>query len=45
LGKFDTKADEGIFLGYSLHSHAYRAYNKIIMLVEESVGIAFDETK
>ena len=25
LGKFDAKSDKGIFLGYSLNSHAYRA--------------------
>jgi len=24
LGKFDSKADESIFLGYSLHGHTYR---------------------
>jgi len=28
LGKFDVKADNGIFLGYSLTSHAYKVYNK-----------------
>ena len=28
LGKFDEKSDEGIFLGYSLTSKAYRIYNK-----------------
>jgi len=44
LGKFGSKADEGIFLGYSFHGHAYSAYNKITMLVEESIHIAFDET-
>jgi len=44
LGKFDSKADEGIFLGYSSHSHAYRAYNKRTMLIEEIVHITFDET-
>jgi len=44
LGKFDAKADEGIFLGYSLHSHAYRVYNKRTMVVEESMHVAFDET-
>jgi len=42
-GKFDSKADEGIFLGYSSHSHAYRAYNKRTMLIEETVHITFDE--
>jgi len=44
LGKFDSKADEGIFLGYSSQSHAYRAYNKRTMLIEEIVHITFDET-
>jgi len=43
LGKFDSKAYEDIFLGYSLHGHAYRAYNKITMLVEESMCIEFDD--
>jgi len=43
LGKFDSKSDEGIFLGYSLHGHAYRAFNKRTILVEESMHIAFDE--
>jgi hypothetical protein len=28
LGKFDTKSDEGIFLGYSTNSRAYRVFNK-----------------
>jgi len=41
LGKFDSKADEGIFLS---HSHAYRGYNKRTMLIEETVPITFDET-
>ena len=44
LGKFDSKADEGIFLGYSLHGHAYRVYNRRTMLVGESMHIAFNET-
>ena len=44
LGKLDAKADEGIFLGYSLHSKGFRVYNKRIMTIEESVHIVFDET-
>jgi len=44
LGKFDSKAKEGIFLGYSLHSHAYKVHNRITMVVEESMHVAFDET-
>jgi len=44
LGKFDSKSDEGIFLGYSQHGHAYRVYNKRTMLIEEFVHVNFDET-
>ena len=43
LGKFDEKADHGIFIGYSFNSHAYRVYNKRLMIVEESVHVVFDE--
>ena len=28
LGKFEPRADEGIFLGYSSRSRAYKCYNK-----------------
>jgi len=34
LGKFDAKSDEGIFLGYSLNSKAFRIYNKRTMTIE-----------
>jgi len=44
LGKFDAKSDKGIFLGYSLSSHAYKVYNKKLMTVEESIHVVFDET-
>jgi transposase InsO family protein len=44
LGKFDAKADEGIFLGYSTSSKAFRIYNKRRMTIEESVHVTFDET-
>ncbi|BAU02073.1 hypothetical protein VIGAN_11149300, partial [Vigna angularis var. angularis] len=43
LGKFDSKADEAIFIGYSLTSKAYRVYNKRTTRVEESVHVVFDE--
>ena len=43
LGKFDEKADLGIFIGYSLTSHAYKIYNKRLMIVEEFVHVVFDE--
>lgn len=44
LGKFDAKFDEGIILGYSSSSKAYRAYNHITYSVEESIHVAFDES-
>lgn len=43
LGKFDSKADECIFLGYSSCSKAYRVYNKRTKLLEESIHVKFDE--
>ena len=36
--------DESVFLGYAIQSHAYRVYNKILMTVEESMHVVFDET-
>ena len=44
LGKFDSKEDEGIFLGYAINSHDYRVYNKRLMIIEEYVYVVFDET-
>ena len=44
LGKFDTKADDGIFLGYSSNSKAYRVFNKQTLKVKEFIHVAFDET-
>jgi len=36
--------DEGGFLGYAIHGHVYRVYNKRLMSVEESMHVVFDET-
>jgi hypothetical protein len=44
LGKFDAKSDEGIFLGYSINSKAYRVFNKRTMVIDESMHVVFDET-
>ena len=44
LGIVDAKVDEGIFLGYATYNHAYRLYNKRLMVVEESMHVTFDET-
>ncbi|KAH9725263.1 Integrase catalytic domain-containing protein [Citrus sinensis] len=44
LGKFDSKSDVDIFLGYSNSSKAYRVYNKRTLVVEESMHVTFDES-
>ncbi|GKE39039.1 putative ribonuclease H-like domain-containing protein, partial [Tanacetum coccineum] len=43
LGKFDGKADEGFFVGYSLNSKAFRVFNSRIRIVEENLHIRFSE--
>ena len=42
FGKFDAKSDEGIFLGYSTSSQAYRVYNKRTKTVMESINVKID---
>ena len=42
--KFDAKSDEGIFLGYSLTSKAFRVFNKRSLIIEESIHVIFDES-
>ncbi|KAJ8629367.1 hypothetical protein MRB53_022690 [Persea americana] len=43
VGTFDEKADEGIFLGYSTRSKAYRCYNKRLNKIVETIDVKFDE--
>ncbi|GJW06876.1 ribonuclease H-like domain-containing protein [Tanacetum coccineum] len=43
LGKFDGKADEGFFVGYSLNSKAFRVFNSRTRIVEENLHIRFSE--
>ncbi|GJV18985.1 putative ribonuclease H-like domain-containing protein [Tanacetum coccineum] len=44
LDKFDGKADEGFFVGYSLNSKAYRVFNSRTRIVEENLHIRFSES-
>ncbi|GKC75262.1 uncharacterized mitochondrial protein-like protein [Tanacetum coccineum] len=44
LGKFDGKANEGFFVGYSLNSKAFRVFNSRTRIVEENLHIRFSET-
>ncbi|GKC02736.1 putative ribonuclease H-like domain-containing protein [Tanacetum coccineum] len=43
LGKFDGKADEGFFVGYSLNSKVCRVFNSRTRIVEENLHIRFSE--
>ncbi|GKF52602.1 retrovirus-related pol polyprotein from transposon TNT 1-94, partial [Tanacetum coccineum] len=41
LGKFDGKADEGFFVGYSINSKAFRVFNSRTRIVEENLHVQF----
>ncbi|GKB59430.1 putative ribonuclease H-like domain-containing protein, partial [Tanacetum coccineum] len=43
LAKFDGKADEGFFVGYSVVSKAIRVFNKRTRIVEKTLNIRFLE--
>ncbi|KAI3664947.1 hypothetical protein L6452_43560 [Arctium lappa] len=43
LNKFSTKADEGIFIGYSSTTTAFRVYVKKSKTMIESINVTFDE--
>ncbi|KAI3790994.1 hypothetical protein L2E82_04492 [Cichorium intybus] len=43
LTKFDNKSEEGIFLGYSQDSKAYRVMNKKTRKIEETFNLRFDD--
>nr|GEV61937.1 putative ribonuclease H-like domain-containing protein [Tanacetum cinerariifolium] len=45
LGKFNGKSDDGLFIGYSLYSKAFRVYNIRTRKVEENFHIRFLENK
>ncbi|GJX06517.1 putative ribonuclease H-like domain-containing protein [Tanacetum coccineum] len=45
LGKFDGKADEGFFVGYSINTKAFRVFNTKTRKVEENLHITFLENK
>ncbi|GKE70256.1 retrovirus-related pol polyprotein from transposon TNT 1-94 [Tanacetum coccineum] len=43
LGKFDGKADEGFFVGYSINSKAFRVFNSRTRIIEENLHVQFSE--
>ncbi|GJY99986.1 retrovirus-related pol polyprotein from transposon TNT 1-94 [Tanacetum coccineum] len=43
LGKFDAKADIGIFVGYAPAKKAFRIYNRRTWIISETIHVTFDE--
>ena len=43
LGKYDGRADEGIFLGYATNNKGYRCYNKRLHKMVDCIDIKVDE--
>jgi hypothetical protein len=43
LGKYDDRADEGIFLGYAADSKGYRCYNKRLHRMVDYIDVKVDE--
>ncbi|GJT88853.1 integrase, catalytic region, zinc finger, CCHC-type containing protein [Tanacetum coccineum] len=43
LGKFDAKADIGIFVGYAPAKKAFRIYNRRTRIITETIHVTFDE--
>lgn len=43
LGKFDSRCDERMFLGYASNNTSYRVYNKKTGKIKESINSVFDD--
>ncbi|GJT97440.1 putative ribonuclease H-like domain-containing protein [Tanacetum coccineum] len=43
LGKFDGKADDGFFVGYSTNSKAFKVFNNRTGIVEENTHVQFSK--
>ena len=44
LGKFESRCDVGFLVGYSSNSKAYRVFNNVTRMIEETCDVEFDET-
>nr|GEX88635.1 retrovirus-related Pol polyprotein from transposon TNT 1-94 [Tanacetum cinerariifolium] len=44
LGKFDRKANEGFFVGYSLNSKAFRVFSSRTRIVEENLHVREEDS-
>nr|GEZ96871.1 retrovirus-related Pol polyprotein from transposon TNT 1-94 [Tanacetum cinerariifolium] len=45
LGKFDRMVDEGFLVGYSVSSKAFRVFNSVTRIIQETLYINFLENK
>jgi hypothetical protein len=45
IGKFDSRSNEGIFLGYSPNKKAYKCYNLRLHKIVESANVKIDDQK
>ncbi|GJW44512.1 retrovirus-related pol polyprotein from transposon TNT 1-94, partial [Tanacetum coccineum] len=43
LGKFDAKADIGVFVGYAPAKKAFRIYNRRTGIITDTIHVTFDE--
>ena len=43
LGKYDDRADEGMFLGYATNNKGYKCYNKRLHKLVDCIDIKVDE--
>jgi hypothetical protein len=44
LEKFESRVDEGMLVGYSSNSKAYRVFNNSTRVIEETCDVEFDES-
>ena len=44
MGKFDSRVDKGILVGYSSTRKSYKCYNLILNKVVENINVTIDET-
>jgi hypothetical protein len=44
MGKFDSRVDKGVLVGYSSTRKAYKCYNLRLNKVVESINVTIDET-
>jgi hypothetical protein len=44
MGKFDSRVDKGILVGYSSTRKSYKCFNLRLKKIVESINVTFDET-